>query len=332
MMSRSKSSGMQHIARCVLLVVLLTQFVAQPAIANGVLHGTVVNVSRKGAVVADAEVVLRANVEGQFVPVARTVTAHDGTFWFTGLPFEGLGPFLPGANCEGVHYPGPRIALTESQPVASATIEVFDTVQSPSPLTVKEHDIMIQVDAEVLQVRERLVIENTSRTCFVGCPSHAGGSPVTFSLGIPAEFTRVTFDKEAFGRRFDLVHGKLVTGIPWPPGSRELAFSYIVPSEDKTLRWKRTIDSPCRRLQIALRTEERHRVSGSVPLQATDSEGVYEFESSGNAFAVGDTIEIQLHDVPSSPATKARWGAIVALLIMLGVASIVAWRTRRPSA
>ena len=44
----------------------------------------------------------------------------------------------------------------------------------------------------------------------------------------PADFQKVTFHEEFFGRAFAMRDGKLVTSIPWEPGQRVLAFTYFL--------------------------------------------------------------------------------------------------------
>src|SRR3989304_4839099 len=79
-------------------------------------------------------------------------------------------------------------------------------------------------------------------------------------LSIHSNFDRTTFEKEFFGRRFLLLGGKVVTGIPWPPGSCELKFTYTLPIEQGLCRWQRPLDLPCEHLRIAVQTDNPNEV------------------------------------------------------------------------
>ena len=307
----------------------LMLFAAQPAAAEGVLEGVVVNATQGSTAAAGTEVVLRALVNGEFILLARTVTSAAGEFRFTGLPLDGVGPYLPGANRDEVHFPGPRVEVTADRPYARVTIPVFDALSRPNPLLIEDHEIVIQVEPGSLRVRETMVIDNPSATCFVGTPSHAGGGPVTLQLGIPADFQRITFDKEAFGRRFSLINEKLVTGIPWPPGKRELAFNYVIPQEQGQRCWRRQIDLPCSHISLKVRTDCPDQLTCSLPVRGTTQEGIVHYEFRGEVLQAGDVVQLDLDGLPVPPMVVARWTALgILLLLVIGVS--IATVGRRP--
>ena len=251
------------------------------AATEGMIDGVVVNGSRDHAAAAGVEVVLRVPFDGEFVVAAQTTTAADGTFRFTRLPLDGPDVYLPGANLADVHFPGPRIVLDASQPHVSLQLAVFESIVEPSPLVLEDHKIVVQAEPGSVRVRETMLINNPSLKCFVGKPQHEGGGPVTLQLGIPAEFERITFDKEGFGRQFRLINGKLVTGIPWPPGQRELAFSYVIPNQQGNRSWQRRVDLPSAQVQITARGNDPQHVACSLPAAASTQPGELLFTSQG---------------------------------------------------
>ena len=222
---------------------------------EGVIEGIVFNGTQQDALAAGVEVVLRAPVQGEFVVVAQTATGADGAFRFAPLPLIAPGPYLPGANLNGIHYPGPRISLDASQPRAFARLTVYETAADPSPLVVEDHTILVTAEPGAIRVRETMQISNPSLSCYVGHPMHDGGGPITLQLGIPSDFERITFDKEGFGRQFQLINGKLVTGIPWPPGTRELSFSYVIAHCAGDRIWQRHVDLPSSHVHLQVRTD-----------------------------------------------------------------------------
>ena len=126
----------------------------------GVIRGRVVNMSQREAPCAGAEVILRARIEGEFAPVAKTVTDAEGNYRFEGLP---VGPeylYLPGANREEIHYPGRRVGLTRGHPAAYVTLEVRDTVADPSPLVIRQHEIVIGTEPGAVHVVEAMLVDN----------------------------------------------------------------------------------------------------------------------------------------------------------------------------
>ena len=136
--------------------------------------------------------------------------------------------YQAGATRHGIFYPGPRIRLTDLQPIARTELSVCDAVAGPNPLVLKKMDVTIRPETGLLKVTESLLLENPSHTCYVGEAAHDGADPVTLELSIPPDFERTTFDLEFFGRRFAVVNNKLVTSVPWPPGERELRYTYVL--------------------------------------------------------------------------------------------------------
>ena len=175
--------------------------------------------------VGRAEVVLRVKLHGQFVPVEKTNADAQGKFLFQHLPVGDDCQYRPGANQDGVHYPGPPIKLTSRLPHADVTLTVCSSVTHPNPLVIRQYEVIVRPEPGALNVTETILVDNPSSTCYVGRPDHEGAEPVTLQLAIPSDFERTTFHKEFFGRRFSLVDGRLVTGIPWTPGRRELKFT-----------------------------------------------------------------------------------------------------------
>jgi hypothetical protein len=309
-----------------LLVPLLATLTAD----QGVIDGVVLNATRAGKPAAGVEVVLRVPISGQFVVAAQTTAAADGSFRFERLPTDAPGPFLPGANLDDIHFPGPRVRLTATEPRAHVTLSVFASTSGPNPLVVERHEIEVQAQPGSLRVRETMRISNPSATCYVGSPRHEGGGPVTLELGIPADFERITFDKEAFGREFHLINDKLVTGIPWPPGQRELAFSYVIPSQQGNRTWRRRIDLPSQRVRLTARGADARKIVSNLPTaagqQAVEQVGGARFESDGTLLPAGSEIHLQLERLAVPLIVHARRGAVAVLLVLVATVGGVAFR------
>jgi hypothetical protein len=297
--------------------------------SEGIIEGVVRNGSRHHVAAAGLEIVLRAPIDGEFVVVAQTTTAADGTFRFDQLPVEAPGPFLPGANLAEIHFPGPRVTLSPAQPNASVTLTVFESAAAPNPLVVDDHRIVVEAQPGAIRVRETLQINNRSSLCYVGVPRHEGGGPVTLELGIPQEFERVTFDKEGFGRQFRVINGKLVTGIPWPPGRRELGFSYLISNQQGNRVWQRRIDLPSQRVHVTVQGTAPQNVVCSLPATANSQAGEDElcFAATGSVVPAGELVRLELDHLPVPAMVNARWVALGVLLALTG-GVVVASRRR----
>ena len=65
------------------------------------------------------------------------------------LPIDGQQVYLPGANRDGVHYPGPSVRLSSLRRRAEVTLAVYDALAFPNPLVVRRHTIVLRTRAGI---------------------------------------------------------------------------------------------------------------------------------------------------------------------------------------
>jgi hypothetical protein len=306
-----------------------------PAENQGVITGTVVNASQGKSPVAGCKVVLRARSENQFVVLAETNADPWGRFQFENLLVEKYCEYQPGANRDGVHYPGPTVQLTPEQPQAVVEFSVCDSVAAPSPLVLRKHEIHLHPEPGILRVTESLEIENPSTTCYVGQSLQEGAEPVTLQLHIPAEFERATFDEEYFGRHFSVMQGTLVTSLPWPPGKKEVKFTYTIRNEAVRRTWRRPLDLPCSEACVWVHGENPAVLAGNVPLEAADKSeknvngdtGERVFHSTAKLLPAGYVLSVNLEHLPVPWMVYARWAVLIAFFALM--AGVIIFAVRR---
>ena len=312
-----------------LLIALSATFVGTPSGGEGRIDGVVVNATDGQAPAAGAKVVLRFQSRGQFTLAAETTAGDNGSFRFDRLPIGEGQVYLPGANRDDVHYPGPRVRLSPELPTARVKLMVYNAVVDPSPLVIRRHEIDVRPEPGVLRVTESIIVENPSSTAYVGRAKHPGAKPVTLRLAIPADFDRTTFHKE-FYARFSLVNGKLVTGIPWPPGRRQLQFPYLIAGDQGQRLWQRSLDLACRYVKLTVHTNSPEEISCDLGPAQTYQDGQVTFESSG-AMPAGHVIRLQLRDLPVPMMAYGRWVALAALVSLVVSLSALSARRRHAS-
>jgi hypothetical protein len=293
-----------------LYALLITALGTDAAAPAGHIEGIVANGTLGGAPVAAAEVVLRAGQDGAFRAVAKTVTDEDGRFHFYNLPAETGVIYLPGANRHGVHYPGPRVR-PDVAALAPVKLTVFDAVASPSPLVAERHAIDVRLQAGVLEVTESLLVNNPTRTTYIG---ESDRKPLTtLSLAIPAGFERVTFATEFFGRRFSVFENRLVTDIPWLPGKYELNFTYHLPAAESPLTAERTLDLPTSAVRVRAKADQPCQVTCNLPSGGASEDWPFVFASSTEPLAAGHAIKLVFGDLSAQWTLHAPWIAVVVL-------------------
>ena len=287
----------------------------ESAAGDGTIRGLVVNLSEGEAPARGIEVILRVRLDGEFVAVGAAQSDDEGRFAFAGLPLDEDLVYLPGANLDGIHYPGPRLQLNHRQPAATVKLVVRETIAEPNPLVIRRHEIVIQAEAGALHVTEALLVDNPTQRTFVGQDGSDERPPVTFALGIPLDFERLTFEKEFFGRNFAVVDGRLATSIPWEPGSRWLRFTATVRNEQTVRRWERRLDGPCEDLRVRVRHEKPEQIHCNLPEALTDTAEERVFSSGGQMLAADHLLQVKLGALPLPWMSYARW---LALLLLAG--------------
>jgi hypothetical protein len=318
--------------RTLIVGLLLSPVVMGDAAARadtGVIRGLVVNGSLDQRPIQGAQVVLRARIQGAFTVVEATTTDSGGRFQFAELPVDGEIQYSPGAIQGEVLYPGPRLSLSTQNASAEVRIVAYEASTEPSPLVVQQHDITVRITADATEVTESMVIENRSKFCYVGQATDKPDRVVTLQLSIPPEFEKVTFEKEFFGRRFSLIDGKLLTGIPWPPGERRLEFTYAMPIDRKFPVWRRVVDLPCSKVNLTVHTKEPDNVRCNLKSERSVSDAMATFATTGGTLPAGHEIRLQVGRVPVPWRVYGRWVASGLLVTLIGGTSAVLRRRQR---
>ena len=182
-----------------ILLLACSAAIGLPSTPEGTLAGVVVNASRNKEPAGRCEVVLRLRSEGQLVPFVETIADAQGKFVFTHLPLGKSLQYVPGANRDGVHYPGTPVALTPDRPRVDVEFTVCDAVAEPCPLVIREQEITLCPKPGALDVTESMVVDNPSNTCYVGAAAKEGEEPVTLRLAIPSNFGARRLRKSSMG-------------------------------------------------------------------------------------------------------------------------------------
>ncbi len=305
---------------------------ANPGMADtGIIRGVVVNGSRDQKPTGGVQVALRARIQGELTVVEETTTDTLGRFQFEELPVDAEIQYSPGANRGEVHYPGPRLRLTPGNATSNVKIVVYESSPEPNPLVIRQHDIIVRPSTGAMEITESMVIENRSNFCYVGQATTVADRVVTLRLSIPPDFERVTFEKEFFGRRFLLIDGKLLTGIPWPPGERQLEFTYVVPNNNSYAQWHRAVDLPCSHVRLTVLTSKPDEIRCNLETVRSASDGEVSFANSGSTLPAGHEIRLQVGRVPVPMMVYGRWAALAVLGALVCGTTVFVIRPRRSS-
>jgi hypothetical protein len=166
-----------------------------------------------------------------------------------------------------------------------------------------------------MEISETLLITNPSQNTYVG-EQVEDAPPATLRLSVPPNFDRITFGSEFYGRRFRIVDHQPVTDIAWPPGERELKFSYRIPISESGGVLRRPLDMPCRSATLRVRGQNAEEITCNLDLAERDSSETV-FASTDKELPAGQIIELQIGAVPFPWVECTRWGSLVALAALM---------------
>jgi hypothetical protein len=113
-----------------------------------------------------------------------------------------------------------------------------------------------------------------------------------------------------------------VTDIPWPPGERELTFTYRIPLEASGGLFRRTLDVPTNDLTLRVLDAGKKKLHCNLAAaQPTNREAI--FTAGDQQLAASFAIDLRIGDPPIPWAKVARWAALVTLGVL--VATTVVW-------
>jgi len=295
----------------------------------GSVTGVVVNGSKNNQIVPKATVVLRVQNQGVLAPVMEVEADEQGRFKFENLPLNEQLTFLPGANHDGIHYPGKRHRLSVRQKTVEDQITIYETSKEPCPLVATRHEIELKPEDGALRVSERLLVRNPTPVTYIGKTATPETPAVTLHLSIPGNFDKVTFDKEFFGRTFQVAGQGIETQVPWTPGEREIRFTYRLPMLGDHWQLQRPLDLPCESVQVRVPRDSQAEIACNLPLRWTPDTDSLKYEQTGSASPAGFTVEIK-RGVPPVPWNNyARYGAAGVLAVLLSLIGIVVWWRKR---
>ncbi len=293
---------------------------------NGKIEGVAVNRTAGGTNVSSVNVTLRSFTKDQETAKKTVQTDADGHFVFTGLP-EGTGfSYQVIITFQGVTYTSELLFFDEGKDTKLVQIPVYDTTTNASMIKVTVAHTVIYIERDVLNVSEYVAYVNSSDRTLVGAADRSG----TLRFTLPAGATGTTGSLGFTKSYITGTAGGFSDSSPFPPGMKELTYSYSLKYDGAEYNFVRPVDYPTESFDLLVQ-------SNGVSVSSTRlvSQGILEVQGApfihlaGQQFAAGEQIPATLSFSPESSAGAMLWIIGGLALVVAALAYVLALRIRR---
>jgi len=190
--------------------------------AEGVVEGQVVNGTEDGGSVAGLEITLITYIDNALAE-KRTATAdNDGRFRFENVNAEHQ--YLVAATYMDVHYYNP-VVFQPDEITAYVEVGVCDTTDSDEAIRVGLSHTIIYIGEDSIKITEMFWLVNDGDRTYAGT-----GGALIFTL--PEGAADFEAPQELLADYQLLDNNRLTYLVPFPPGERQLVFSFKLPKPD----------------------------------------------------------------------------------------------------
>jgi hypothetical protein len=303
------------------LLVLLISGIPGIAVAQesgeGTIDGQVINTTRDGGTVEGLKVCLITYVNDELQQTASTSTDKEGKFHFSNLIKEYK--YLLSVTYMDVDYYYP-VVFSDDDTTAYVEVAVCDTTESDHAVKVNLAHKIIDFEGENAVVTEMFFLVNEGDQTYVGGEeSIVDGKQGILVFTLPQGAMSFETRTELAEDMQLLSESKVNYEVPFPPGERQIVFSYNLPiPKGGELDLAFVIDYPTDYLDVMVKSEGVEITTG----QLTPAEPVETDAGDTYIRFVGQTIPresvIEIHLLRLSNDTP-----LIPIAVIIGIAIII---------
>ncbi|MFC2070084.1 carboxypeptidase-like regulatory domain-containing protein [Chloroflexota bacterium] len=209
-------------------IMVIFSFLALPGVAyaqeanQGTVEGQVINGTEGGGSVAGLEITLITYVDNAVDATRAETTDSDGKFRFDNITIGYQ--HLVSANYMGVHYYNP-VVFEVDEITAYVEVGVCDTTDSDEMIRVQLSHTIIYVEEDSIKITEMFWFVNDGDRTYTGTDG-----VLIFTL--PEGAADFEAPQELLSDYQFLDNNRLFYLVPFPPGERQLVFSFNLAKPD----------------------------------------------------------------------------------------------------
>lgn len=293
----------------VLAIFTLAPASAQTAV-TGTIAGTVETLTGGRAPVAGQEVKLTAYVNNAEADWKTATTDARGRFTFT-VPTTADRSYVINVKYKGGDYDSQPIAFKPGETRKQLTMRVYEPTTDAGILRVNVHHIIVDVGEGMVQVAELMVFSNPTDRTYIGAVVRPDGKRETLRFSIPSQASQVQYLEGLMECCVFPTETGLIDTMDVKPGTREVAYNYLIPASRAQAVVARLLDYPTDRVEVFGAAAARITATPLDAMPAVETEQGSYLRFSGASLAPKTGVTISLSGLPM-PKTSTRRVAIAA--------------------
>jgi hypothetical protein len=295
---------------------------ATPPPATGSIQGTVLNLTGgKATPVAGQTVTLTTYVNDAEVDRTTTTTDSSGRFTFS-VAADPARTYVANVKYKGGDYDSLPVRFEGGERTRGMTLRVYEPTTDPAVVRVNVHHMIVEPGAGVVRVTELLLFANPTDRTYIGATVRPDGRRETLRFRLPDGATDIAYLDGLMECCVFPAPGGFVDTMDIKPGTREIGFSYTVPSRGGRATVVRTLDFPTDLVEVF--GDPTVRLTAAAPLAeqppVRTEQGTYS-RFSARALAPGTPVSLTLVGLPTTQGASRR--LLVAAFAGLTAAALV---------
>ncbi|MFQ5988032.1 MAG: hypothetical protein ACE5H6_04195 [Dehalococcoidia bacterium] len=326
------------IRRATLIALIFLLFAYAPAAAEGegVIQGQVINMTPGGGPVAELTVTLYTYVNNVETATTTASTDSEGRFEFSGLATGSSYQYDLGLRYQEADYYSDLLQFETGETTKFIELDVYDATTSDEAISAHAWYIAIYVEGGGFLVVEDIILANWGDETYIGSAGAEDRQALRFLL--PGDARDVEFTYGLMECCTQMSDHSIINSMAFPPGTKEVAFSYGLVYSPPSYLFSRAVDYPTNSLilyvedvgDIELTSEQ---LTAAEPIIAQDGTRFLQFVGQ-DLTAGGDltfTISVSTIAVstPTDYQSAFRWVGVALIVLALGFCFSYPMLTRR---
>ena len=264
-----------------------------------------------------------------------TLTDATGAFRFEGLSTGTDYVYTVAVNYASVDYWSDNVQVMSDSPVTSLQLPVYETTTDAGAVKVVLDHLAVQVNkgAQTIQVLNYVKLHNGGdRTLVAEGANTMASHPAALHLPLPKDASNIAPADGLTQENLSLTDDGLADSTPFPPGDREVVFSYDLPYSSASYLLERAVVYPTDKLAVLMPTGNVQIDSAQLP-----NRNEAEMESSkflvmtGENLAAGTPVQLALSGLPKADrgiGSEVLQPLVVVVAVLALAGALAYWRLR----